>query len=102
MDKIKYFNCNHVYHYLCFLKEGGGNECFICKKNDCIINKDEKKYFEVLDKIKYKENLEQIKEKEIELNKKKLRREKMIKLKKLNKKQREIHKVFNEDFLYES
>ena len=102
VDKIKYFNCNHVYHYLCFLKEGGGNECFICKKNDCIINKDEKKYFEVLDKIKYKENLEKIKKKEIELNKEILRREKMNKLKKLNKKHREIHKVFNEDFLYES
>ena len=67
MDKIKYFNCNHVYHNLCFLKEGGGNECLICKKDDCIINKNENNYFGVIDKIKYNQNLEKMKKKEIEL-----------------------------------
>ena len=92
IDELKYFYCNHVYHKICILKEGG-DECPICKKNDCIMSENEDNYFKVIDEVKKKEILE----KKEEMNKKRIRRENMIKLKKINKKKREINKVFNND-----
>jgi hypothetical protein len=39
IEEIKYFNCNHIYHKVCFLKKEINDECYICKKNDCIVEK---------------------------------------------------------------
>ena len=36
LDDIKYFTCNHIYHKICFFKEADGDECPICKRNDCM------------------------------------------------------------------
>ena len=95
LDDIKYFTCNHIYHKICFFKEAEGDECPICKRNDCIVNKNQGNFFKDIDEVKYKENIELMTKKEEELNIKKQRREKMIKLKKINKRRRDIHKVFN-------
>ena len=96
IDNLKYFSCNHVYHKLCFLKEGE-EECPICKKNDCIINKNESNFFKEMDEDKKNDIIEEMRKTEEELNKKNIRRNRLIKLKKINKKKREINKVFNND-----
>ena len=49
IDDIKYFSCNHVYHKMCYLKEGIEKECPICKKNDVVFNKNEINFFKELD-----------------------------------------------------
>jgi hypothetical protein len=97
-DEIKYFNCNHVYHRKCFLKEGEENECPICKRNECVFNYNDNIYFDEIDKIKInKEINEEMRKEEKELNKNKIKREKIIKLKRLRKKRNEINQIFNND-----
>ena len=97
LDEIKYFSCNHVFHLICYLKNGEDDECPICKKNDCIINQKESNYFKIIDEIKYNQNIEKMRKKEEELNKKKKRKEKMVQLKKINKKRKEINNLFYND-----
>jgi hypothetical protein len=97
-DEIKYFNCNHVYHRKCFLKEGEEDECPICKRNECTFNYNENIYFDEIDKIKIsKEVVEEMRKEEEEINRNKIKREKMIKLKILKKKRNEINQIFNND-----
>ena len=95
LDKIILFKCNHIYHPICYLKEGkNDDECPICIKNNYLINNYESNYFKVIDEAKNKDNLEKMKKKEEELNKRKLRRAKMIQLRKINKKRKEIRSLF--------
>jgi hypothetical protein len=97
-DEIIYFNCNHVYHRICFIKEGEGDECPICKRNECVFNYKENNYFDEIDKIKISnEVIEEMRKEKEKLNKNKMKREKMIKLKRLRKKRNEINQIFNND-----
>ena len=49
-DKIILFNCNHIYHPNCYLKQGNNDdECPICRKNNYVINDNESNYFKYID-----------------------------------------------------
>ena len=94
-NEIKYFNCNHIFHRKCFIKEGEGDECPICKRNECVFNYNENNYFDEIDKIKIgKEVMEEMRKEEEKINKNKMKREKIIKLKRLRIKRNEINQTF--------
>ena len=94
IEEIKYFNCNHIYHKVCFLKKEINDECYICKRNDCIVERNKNNYF---DKEKQETYVEEMRKKEEEKNRKKKRKEKLNQLKRINKKKRELNEILNKN-----
>ena len=95
IDEIKYFRCNHIFHKVCFLQKEINDECYICRKNDCVSEIYESNRFDKVDEERHKAIVEKMRKKEEEENRKNKRRAKLIQLKRINKKKREINYTLN-------
>ena len=112
LDKIIYFKCNHIFHKICFdKKKCDKNICPICRKKEADLyeyEEEEKKNIacDQLFDIDFKKeenvivnNIQQNTDKQLEIQKIKLRKKNIAKLKRINRKKKEINYLLNDEIL---